>query len=1647
MLGTAIGQREAEAANGSPGLPAIGPLSGFTGRRRWRARAVLALSVAALCWAIPHGFCLADTRQEKLAVVAAQFDRVADPTLRLDLAYVGLDLYAGVEKKSSIAPGQRDSLCAMKRVVIMDLLRRGLSSSEAVVTGIGSTGAWLLDPGRIDNDYDAADQAAIALRKHDGCYMEGLSDLDFVIMGPEAIEVKGRFAEILRQGRMGVDLRPDEVRRLEINFLDDAQIRHLRADGHPRRFWREMLDVEQSSPDAEKYVTRGGKALYCMEHLGERGAVLLGGRDPAPLRFDQWARSAGHTIGPFTVRYLFGGCSDMDAFLRHAIENTTQERIKTVLQAVKYLQRDAWMLRRAKANADKLPAGVTIDPRLVENLDATAERIQRFCSRAIAGQVWSGDLDDFFGQAAELSADVCWQSHDLLLTLGHGLLDAVRQGDSLDEARARMLDDIVFDLRRVRDMRFPGSDRPCWYARDSVLGETDRFLAAYASLRPIPSQIEVAGGEMPRDEPEPEVLQTGPVPAPPVATVRIDEISVGASVDVAEDGSKATSVVGGQPIGVSVRCRLDHLLDEPLVDPADSWTPEQRDAMRDIAYWSWRAKVLRMQIRHLIYLDLQNAKPETKGRRVYVSPYEIGGLAEGASQEDADSPVAGGPGDDVLHEPTLVERLRECEAFVSAASEQLGKASPKLDAGFYAPGMRPAPTLASAADYLEATADTCEEALSALETMREWCDPEGDFARMAGDLARTSRHGKRGTDLEQGLCQAFSQANRHIKTTRSLLGELQKHAKTAQEIQQAFTEGVDAKQLAAKASELEEYLTRLSHQAELATLDALATQNRLASGIQLFRECRVTVDAKNPALQGLHAGLSKSIAEWDGKKNRLILHEIPKLQKRALWLKRGRWAATSARVALEAINVIGEYREAQAKLAKTNLNARLENTALALKVCGDLIGKGAKAVPLPVLRQAVQDYAELLKLAPEWTVAFDRLASLRTQDIIDDVFMTDPPAAYQALLAAHPELTRDSGNCYRYRGPLAEYSGDLIVLAHAVPEPTDRSRHRMWLIWNKHAADGYLLLDRERYRAASLYAAWYRRVYETPITELQLRDLIETGKCTRQYVFEVTAGQLRRDAHAILEVEAWQNYIAAVTGRHDFERSEILHAMNLLHAAADRLAEAGFLLRDADVREILAAVRPDTSIRGTWATVLEYVPLVAYAERGSALALRAWHALTVGEQAALEAALTRLLDAKKQARVEAARASLEAAQRSTPAGVTLDAVRVKVDHALFANESQPRPEAEVIAPTEKEFTVRWTMTIPAQAEGPAEYACRASIDGYDGAGDDASEPLIVLADDEAGAAADNVGPATVEGGPTPQGVMPNPPFEPLSLPPPFVPPPGTKEEYAPARYEVRVRYVLDGKTIFRRHYRTTDGERVVEGGKQRVLKYEECCTEPTYRQYFDFDGKFQRIHYDTGYFLSRYPNGQKESEGYTTESTKWETEWYDDGTLKREEKDDGKHRWVKTYHPTGAPAEETFYKYVPEEGCVEHGPRCHWDDEGRKRSEKSFALGKQDGVATVWYPDGSRSSQEVYRDGELTLRRGFTRDKLAWEKAYQRGKLHGTSRAWYPNGQLKSEETFREGARWGDCKQWREDGALVFHVVYEENRIVRTHVKNGKPVE
>jgi len=1101
--------------------------------------------------------------------------------------------------------------------------------------------------------------------------MEGLSDLDFVVMGPEASKFCRQVYGVLAQGRGKSGLDRDELVRLEISFLVDDQIRSLSGGGR-RGFWRQLLDVRRSSPHPEKYITKGGKALYGVRHLGHRGAAVRPGSNPRPMGFRQWAQQAGQDIGPFTVQHLYGGCCDMDYFIRHTWEKTKQRPVKTVLQVLKYLKRQAWMLERAAQNASKLPDGLKILPINLLPLEPQARRLAAFGERAIAGSAWRPSrLAAFREESLSISAGSCLMAHTLSIDMGHDLIFMLRKG-KLSEEQAVMLQAIAYDHETVHNNRFPGG-RPAWYedGTPSAMADTLEFLAEYRNRRRGLRTILIAAGLSP-DDPELAAAEIGPIEPPPVATIKITDVQ--ADPPLPKPGESVT---------FTVTCEMKGLLREKPTWEEGWLSDKQLAATRQVGIWSWRAAMRRMQMSHLIHVEKNNRRTSKPEEWTYVSPYEIRQIAEDLEQLD----------DEVAHYAGL-----------------LGKAPPRAEAGSFEKTSA-VPTLQSLKEYLGTLEDNCRLAKTVLESV---------YAS-GNSLAVIAESNARKFPKLDSAAAKLSTARRtvteSIKTTSEVLDHLQKYKGWAEQIEKIGQGDIDLAGAADKLQELESYMEKLTDEADTAVWNARTAQHIMVNRMLLFRDCARSIpDKKFP---GLRKGLKDSIREWDGKKNGLILEKIPDLERRALWLKRGMWAASAAKWALTAANVVRDYQETRAKLAKTDLSQQTEDAVIALRAVGRIITVASAKIPIPILRQVIRDYAGILTIAPEWAAEFDKIVRRFYQgegyDLRRDMSI---PAAYRKLIS-HAPGKLEPGRFYRYdEGPFAKYN-QLTVFGYPLAEPTEKGaghpRNMLWLIWDKKNPDGYLRLDYETFKKASLYATWYRRVHDEPLTGSQLYSLLKDGKIKGGVFFgdTITVAALRRQAAEKLRLQAMRDYLVAMAGKREFSPTELYGFYGMLTRAAEQLAARGFILGNDDARRILRKARLHKPAKDDWEGFFAKWsdPTRRIADRALDSAMGAWDVLSQGEKQRLEQAVDKLVERKVRLRADAREAFWEEAKKTTPAGLMREDVVINVSHTILWDGPAIEREATV-SPKDDTFTFKWTTTLPKGIKRPSSYICRVKLMDY-----------------------------------------------------------------------------------------------------------------------------------------------------------------------------------------------------------------------------------------------------------------------------------------------------------------------------------------------
>lgn len=99
---------------------------------------------------------------------------------------------------------------------------------------------------------------------------------------------------------------------------------------------------------------------------------------------------------------------------------------------------------------------------------------------------------------------------------------------------------------------------------------------------------------------------------------------------------------------------------------------------------------------------------------------------------------------------------------------------------------------------------------------------------------------------------------------------------------------------------------------------------------------------------------------------------------------------------------------------------------------------------------------------------------------------------------------------------------------------------------------------------------------------------------------------------------------------------------------------------------------------------------------------------------------------------------------------------------------------------------------------------------------------------------------------------------------------------------------------------------------------------------------------------------------------------------------------------------------------VKDGPFILFGEGGGKLIEGGYRSGTQEGIWTMWYPNGQRSAIDHYHDGVQD----------------------GLHTSWYANGQKAIEGMYRAGKREGVWTQWDPSGFSTKRQTYKNDRVV-----------
>ena len=92
----------------------------------------------------------------------------------------------------------------------------------------------------------------------------------------------------------------------------------------------------------------------------------------------------------------------------------------------------------------------------------------------------------------------------------------------------------------------------------------------------------------------------------------------------------------------------------------------------------------------------------------------------------------------------------------------------------------------------------------------------------------------------------------------------------------------------------------------------------------------------------------------------------------------------------------------------------------------------------------------------------------------------------------------------------------------------------------------------------------------------------------------------------------------------------------------------------------------------------------------------------------------------------------------------------------------------------------------------------------------------------------------------------------------------------------------------------------------------------------------------------------------------------------------------------------------------------HHNEDGSLHCQYSLKAGKYDGVCTFYWSNGNIAHQAFFEDGGCS----------------------GEIFFYYPNGQIQAVEQFKNNVPHGICKQFSEDGTIVFLSRYEDGEEV-----------
>ena len=1176
--------------------------------------------------------------QRQVQALVEQYREESDDNRKLQLAYQTLQQYAEVQLKTQIPAQYRPWLSEMKRSVLFSAMKQNPYANEAIAVGIGSTGKWIQ---HIEaNNYDPTKPETIVENKLNGMYMEGLSDLDFPVMGSQAIAYTNEIKSILKLGVGGSGLDDEHLESLEISFLIDEQISQIDALGDPRRFWNQMLDVEHSSYHPEKYITKGGKALYCLEHLVGSGATVINGQ---PMKMTNWANRQGHQVGPFGIQFLLGGCTDMDYFMHHACEKKQQEQTKTVLQIIKYLKRQRWMVsaavrgERTLARLESIGLSSSQVDRMYDQLLRMYGSLNELVEETKDVQPWNSDayFNRYKTEFRLHSSRVCGLSHTWILAVGNALLDKVH-AKSATQDDIRLLYQIAYDLETVHHRRYPQGypDFASWYT-PAQQRETLEFLEEFRHGRAV---VEDTWPDytMPW-RPVITQMEIGPIQRPRFASVKINSVQANRRPSQNESGSAKRHtfdiVISGSLSGLRKATENGR---DPWELPEISAT--KMELLRDLVTDLRQAELLTIKLQLLMAQELEQGSAQID--RPYVSPFELTRLIEELRLLNDDIRRRTERLDPNLDPDQLIGQLQS-----NVAGSQVSVNSSIQDIAYYLQALN------GAADQAQAVLRTTRDIAKEIQSHTK-ANPSADIAKIV------------------------SQSESMLLELDSLLKQRDRYLGIARDINK-LAEG-DLTTFAEKTRDLSSFMDQLADTLDVAAQSTAANEHTLVMSVYQFRR-----DS-----WANHEAVDELFKIWENKRGDLF-GQLAKLQMSTTWLRSaGRYAKSVGQTLEFAAWLQERFNEHQAlvkRLDQQIIDQGTREMLIGIKYVGDAMQLVATLIPDRVLRYGIEQYIKLWKKIPDYGVAWQQLHLRKTQGEGLNVYLPEIQA-YAGLMHSEPQLQENT--FHLHSGPLSRRNKLYQrLVANSATDPTATSLNvpgfggSMWMVLDDHSREpmiGFIKLSAEKKIELCNFCAWHWRVYGRAIDRQDLADLLMLG-VTKIEGDVVHAADLELDASAALSKAAWQTYLSRFAGLAPRDEQELRQSRHLIEKASRALATQGFLMHREDVYQLLRYMRQRDR---TWA---------GFGSR------------QIEMDGDLPAVVTKMIQAKQAVRLDERKRAWTSALQRGAAGLTLNDVQLKFIESV-SGEAISQHERFELKPNSLQFTVKRTVTVPAAKKGRLSYA-------------------------------------------------------------------------------------------------------------------------------------------------------------------------------------------------------------------------------------------------------------------------------------------------------------------------------------------------------